>query len=236
MNIALIIAGGSGQRMSQDIPKQFINVNDKPVVIYTLEAFQKHPNIDAIGIVCIKGWEAILQAYANQFNITKLRWIIDGGENGQASIRKGVEALERDCNEDDIILIHDAIRPMISSEIISDNIRTCLEYGSAVTVVPCAEAMMITQDRQTSKALMDRNQLMRTQTPQAFLLSKLVWAHEEALKRGITNSVASCTLMVELGEEIHFSTGSEKNVKLTTTDDIEIFKALLVSKKDEWLK
>jgi len=103
-------------------------------------------------------------------------------------------------------------------------------------VVPCAEAMMITQDRQTSKALMDRNQLMRTQTPQAFLLSKLVWAHEEALKRGITNSVASCTLMVELGEEIHFSTGSEKNVKLTTTDDIEIFKALLVSKKDEWLK
>lgn len=236
MNIALLIAGGSGQRMNQDIPKQFINVNDKPVIIYTLEAFQKHPNIDAIGVVCIKGWEAILEAYAKQFNITKLKWVVAGGDNGQASIRHGVNALAADCEPEDIVLIHDAIRPMISSEIISDNIRTCSEFGSAITVVPCAEAMLITSDRQTSSCLMDRDQLVRTQTPQAFPLSKLVWAHKEALNRGITNSVATCTLMVELGESIHFSAGSEKNVKLTSTDDIEIFKALLISKKDEWLK
>lgn len=236
MNIAMLIAGGSGQRMNQDIPKQFLNVYDKPVIIYTLETFQKHPNIDAILVVCIKGWEAILEAYAKQFGITKLTWIVEGGSNGQESIYNGLSELKKHCNEADIVLIHDAIRPMISAEIISNCISTCGLKGSAITVIPCAEAMLITEDKAKSCELMDRNRLMRTQTPQAFHLGKLLWAHEEAKKRGITNSVATCTLMVELGEEIYFTAGSEKNVKLTTTEDIEIFKALLGLKKDEWLK
>lgn len=238
MNIAMLIAGGSGARMGQDIPKQFLNVYDRPVIIYTLEAFQNHPNIDAIMVVCVKGWETILSAYAKQFNITKLKWIAEGGENGQSSIRNGVEMLSSDSetSDEDIILIHDAIRPMVSADIISDCIKTCTEKGSAITVIPCAEAMLITDNREDSSALMDRNSLVRTQTPQAFPLSKLVWAHKTALDRGITNSVATCTLMVELGEKIYFSAGSEKNVKLTTTEDIEIFKALLKTSKDEWLK
>ncbi|MBQ0042957.1 MAG: 2-C-methyl-D-erythritol 4-phosphate cytidylyltransferase [Lachnospiraceae bacterium] len=238
MNIAMLIAGGSGARMGQDIPKQFLNVYDRPVIIYTLEAFQNHPNIDAIMVVCVKGWETILSAYAKQFNITKLKWIAEGGENGQSSIRNGVEMLSSDSetSDEDIILIHDAIRPMVSADIISDCIKTCTEKESAITVIPCAEAMLITDNREDSSALMDRNSLVRTQTPQAFPLSKLVWAHKTALERGITNSVATCTLMVELGEKIYFSAGSEKNVKLTTTEDIEIFKALLKTSKDEWLK
>lgn len=236
MNIAMLIAGGSGERMNQDVPKQFINVHDRPVIVYTLEAFQRHPGIDAILVVCIKGWETILEAYARQFNIDKLRWIVEGGHNGQASIRNGIEKLAETCQAEDIILIHDAIRPMVSAEIISDCIKTCQMRGSAVTVIPCAEAMLITTDRERAAKVMDRNQLVRTQTPQAFKLQKLKWAHEEAAKREIINSVATCTLMVELGEEIYFSAGSEKNVKLTTTEDIEIFKALLMTKKDEWLK
>lgn len=236
MNVAMLIAGGSGQRMNQDIPKQFLNVFDKPVIIYTLEVFQKHPNIDAIMVVCIKGWETILQAYAKQFNIDKLRWIVEGGENGQQSIYRGIKELEGNLAADDIVLIHDAIRPMVSSEIISDCISTCSLKGSAITVIPCVEAMLTTDNAVNSKELMDRNHLVRTQTPQAFPLKKLLWAHKEAAKRGIGNSVATCTLMVELGEEVFFSAGSEKNVKLTTVDDVEIFKALLASKKDEWLK
>ncbi len=236
MNIAMIIAGGSGQRMNQDIPKQFLNVNDKPVIVYTLEAFQRHPNIDAIAVICLEGWQEILKAYAKQFNITKLNWITEGGENGQASIYNGLKLLKENCNLQDMVLIHDAIRPMVSQEIISDCISKCNRYGSAITVIPCVEAVLYSENHVNAEESIDRSTLMRTQTPQAFYLSKLLWAHEEAGKRGITNSVATCTLMIELGESISFSTGSEKNIKLTTTDDIEIFKALLQSKKDDWLK
>ena len=236
MNIALIIAGGVGQRTNQDIPKQFINVNDKPVIIYTLEAFQNHKEIDAIEVVCLDGWHDILSAYAKQFNITKLNKIISGGENGQASIRNGVYSISESFSSDDIILVHDAIRPMISEEIISDCIKVCKEYGSAITSIPCAEAMLYTTDKMQSDKIISRDELIRTQTPQAFSVGKLKAAHEEALRRGITNSVASCTLMIELGEKVYFSKGSEKNIKLTTADDFEIFRALLTAKNAEWFK
>lgn len=236
MNIALIIAGGVGQRTNQDIPKQFINVNDKPVIIYTLEAFQNHKEIDAIEVVCLDGWHDILSAYAKQFNITKLHKIISGGENGQASIRNGVYSISESFSSDDIILVHDAIRPMISEEIISDCIKVCKEYGSAITSIPCAEAMLYTTDKMQSDKIISRDELIRTQTPQAFSVGKLKAAHEEALRRGITNSVASCTLMIELGEKVYFSKGSEKNIKLTTADDFEIFRALLTAKNADWFK
>lgn len=236
MNIALIIAGGVGQRTNQDIPKQFINVNDKPVIVYTLEAFQNHKDIDAIEVVCLDGWHDILSAYAKQFNITKLHKIVSGGENGQASIRNGVYSISESFSEDDIILVHDAIRPMISEEIITDCINTCKEYGSAITSIPCAEAMLYTTDKVQSDKIISRDELLRTQTPQAFSVGRLKAAHEEALKRGITNSVASCTLMIELGEKVYFSKGSEKNIKLTTADDFEIFRALLTAKNADWFK
>ena len=227
MNIGLIIAGGTGQRMHQEIPKQFINVYGKPVIIYTLEAFQRHPDIDAILVVCIDGWHEILRAYAEQFGITKLKWVVSGGKNGQDSIRNGIEQLARDCSEDDIVLIHDAIRPMLSTEIISDSIAKCKLFGSAITAIPCNEAMLYSEDETASSKSIDRSTLKRTQTPQTFQLKKLVWAHKTALERGITNSIATCTLMVELGEKVYFSAGSEKNIKITTPDDIDIFKALL---------
>lgn len=236
MNVALLIAGGSGQRMNQDIPKQFIHVNDKPVIVYTMEAFQKHPNIKKICVVCIEGWEEVLKAYAKQFGITKLEWVVKGGKNGQESIKNGVDVLQKHIKEDDLVLVHDAIRPMISQEIISESISKCSLYGSAVTVIPCVEAIVLSEDARESNGIIDRNRLQRTQTPQTFPLKKLVWAHREAASRGITNSVATVTLMIELGEKVYFSAGSEKNIKLTTTDDLEIFKALLLSKKDEWLK
>lgn len=236
MNIALIIAGGSGARMQQDIPKQFLNVFDKPVIIYTLEAFQRHPNIDAIAVVCIRGWETVLSAYARQFNINKLKHVAPGGDCGQASIRNGVMMLREHYSDEDIVLIHDAIRPMVSGEIISDCIATTQRYGSAITAIPCAEAMLTTQDKTVSTGSYPRDKLLRTQTPQGFRLGDICRAHERALREGITNSVASCTLMIELGGQVYFSAGSEKNVKLTTPEDIEVFKALLSAKRDEWMK
>ena len=132
-NIALIIAGGVGARMGQDIPKQFINVNDRPVIIYTLEAFQKHPEIDAIEVVCLDGWHDVLKAYAKQFGIAKLENIVSGGLNGQDSIRNGLlDIYKRYNSDDDVVLIHDAIRPMLLPEIITDNIKICREYGNAI--------------------------------------------------------------------------------------------------------
>lgn len=236
MNIALIIAGGSGQRMNQDIPKQFLNVNDKPVIIYTLEAFQRHPNIDKIEVVCLDGWQEILRAYCKQFGISKLANVVEGGENGQSSIRNGLWDLKEMYDENDLVLIHDAIRPMVSEEIISDAIRVCKKYGNSISVIPCAEAMLKTEDGASSIEQIPRDNLKRTQTPQTFVLKDIVAAHEEALEKGITNSVASCTLYIELGKKLYFSAGSEKNIKLTTPDDIDIFKSLLVTRKSEWMK
>lgn len=227
MNIALIIAGGKGVRMNQEIPKQFLNVNDKPVIAYTMEAFEKHADIDAIAVVCIEGWESILSAYARQYHITKLKHIIPGGDNGQSSIRNGVMELEKIYSRDDIVLVHDAIRPMLSQDIISDCIATCRQHGSAIAVIPCQEAMLETTDQLSTNSSYPRQNLKRTQTPQAFPIGTICDAHREALEKGITNSVASCTLMVELGKTIYFSAGSEKNIKLTTMDDLDIFKALL---------
>lgn len=227
MNIALIIAGGRGMRMGQEIPKQFLTVHDKPVIAYTLEAFEKHPDVDVIAVVCVEGWDSILSAYARQYHITKLKHIFPGGENGQGSIRNGVFGLEKLYGPDDIVLIHDAIRPMVSQDIISGCIATAREHGSAIVTIPCQEAMLETDDGRTTHAAYPRENLKRTQTPQGFPLSRICAAHRRALEAGITNSVASCTLMVELGETIWFCAGSEKNIKLTTPDDLEIFKALL---------
>ena len=133
MNVAVIIAGGSGSRMHQDIPKQFINVYDKPVIIYTLEGFQRHPEIDAIEVVCLDGWHDILKAYAKQFNIDKLKWVVSGGNTGQESIRNGVFHLEGICSEDDIVVIHDGIRPLVDDTVLTDVIIKCRQYGNGVT-------------------------------------------------------------------------------------------------------
>lgn len=227
MNIALIIAGGRGMRMGQEIPKQFLTVNDKPVIAYTLEAFQKHPDIDVIAVVCVEGWDSILSAYARQYKITKLKHIIPGGDNGQSSIRNGVFELEKHYAPTDLVLIHDAIRPMVSQSIISGCIATAREHGSAIVTIPCQEAMLETDDQISTCSSYPREKLKRTQTPQGFPIGVIANAHRRALEKGITNSVASCTMMVELGETIYFCAGSEKNIKLTTPDDMEIFKALL---------
>lgn len=235
-NIVLIIAGGVGARMGQDIPKQFINVYDKPVIVYTLEAFQKHPSIDAIEVVCLDGWHDVLWAYAKQFGIAKLENIVSGGKNGQDSIRNGLyDIASRHNGSDDIVLVHDAIRPMVSNDIISDNIRVCRQYGNAITVVPCTVAMLKTFDSLSTEEQVPRDNLKITQTPQAFFLQDIIAAHKEALEKGITNSVASCTMYIELGRKLYMSAGSEKNLKLTTAEDIEIFKALLNAKKDVWM-
>ncbi len=235
---AIIIAGGSGARMGQDIPKQFINVYDKPILLYTLEGFQKHPMIDAIEVVCIDGWHDILRAYSKQFNITKLKWVISGGATGQESIRNGVFNLEGKVSDDDIVIIHDGIRPLVDETVLTDVIIKAQQYGNAVTSLPYNEQIFVADDEISTTQYIPRETLRRVSTPQAYRFGLLDSKYHEAYEKeiGIYGSSYTNTMMVELGVRLYFAAGSDKNIKLTTKDDLEMFKAYLKSDKDNWLK
>ncbi|HHV10470.1 MAG TPA: 2-C-methyl-D-erythritol 4-phosphate cytidylyltransferase [Clostridiales bacterium] len=236
MNIAVILAGGCGKRTGQDIPKQFLNVEDKPIIIYTLEAFDKHPNIDGIIVSCVDGWDEILWAYAREFNIKKLKWVVIGGNNVQESIEKALDGLSGRCHGDDILLIHDAIRPMVSQDTISDCIVKCKEYGSGLAAVRCQETIVRTEDAIKGNHSIDRSEVMRVQTPQAYRYGRVRWALEEAKRRNIVDEVYINTLMIHVGEMVYFAMGSNKNIKITTAEDIEIFTALYNTKQESWVK
>lgn len=233
MNVALIIAGGVGSRMHQEIPKQFINVYDKPVIVYTMEAFQRHPMVDAIEVVCLDGWHDILRAYARQYGITKLKWVVSGGKSGQESIRNGVYHLEDKCNSEDIVIVHDGIRPLVDDTVLSDVIIKCQKYGNAVTAMPYNEQIFIADDEVSTVKYIPRETLRRVSTPQAYQFGLLDEKYHEAFEKevGIYGSSYTNTMMVELGVRLYFAAGSDKNIKLTTTDDLELFKAYL--KMDE---
>ena len=213
MNIALLTAGGTGNRMGQSIPKQFMPIDNKPVIIYTLESFQCHPEINAIAVVCLEGWEIVLQSYANQYNISKLKWIFKGGESNQESIYNGLIGLkDSGCSDDDIVLIQ--------------------------TGLICKEAIMEQVDDTVREISIPRERLVQTQTPHTYHLGTLIKGHHEAKEKGLFNTVASCTLFSALGiKEQHLVKGSEQNgLKLTNPGDIELFKALLHSSKECWIK
>lgn len=236
MNIAIIIAGGSGRRMGEDIPKQFINIFDKPVLVYTLEGFQQHPQIDAIEVVCIEGWIDVVWSYARQFNIDKLKWVIPGGKTGQESIRNGVFYLEDKASLTDNIVIHDGIRPLVESSVLTDVIDKCSQFGNAVTSMPYNEQIFLVDenDDSTTTKYIPREKLRRVSTPQAYKYGLLKEKYHEAFEKkiGIYGSSYTNTMMVELGVRLHFAIGSDRNIKLTTKDDLELFKAYLKLKID----
>lgn len=233
-NIALIIAGGVGSRMGYEIPKQFIKVYDKPVLLYTLESFQKHEMVDSIVCVCIQGWEEELMRYVEFYHISKLVKIVPGGASGQESIRNGVFAINEFARPDDNIIIHDGIRPMVDDYVLTDVLNVCSSKGNAVPSLPCNEQIFLidSQEPTSTTKYIPRETLRRVSTPQAYKLHKLVWAYTKAFeeKIGIYGSSYTNTMMVELGERLNFAAGSDKNIKLTTQDDLELFKGYLNAK------
>ncbi len=240
MNIALLTAAGSGTRMGQDIPKQFMTIDDCPVIIYTMLPFQKHPEIDAIAVVCLEGWEKSLRAYASQFGITKLKYVFPGGHSNQDSIHNGLVGLkEADCSDDDIILIQDGVRPLVSEDIITNNIKVCKDNGYAITGLKCKEVIMeFKPDSNTLDYLpIPRERLVRTQTPHTYKLGIILNIHKKALEQKL-DMAASCELTAKIGiNDQHFVLGNEKNgLKLTNVEDIELFKALKHVSKYPWLK
>ncbi len=229
MNIALLTAAGKSTRMHMNTPKQFICVKGKPVIAYTMEAFQNHASIDAIIVVTLPQWESDITELADRYGITKLKWIAYGGETGQESIYNGLKKLSQYCSSTDAIMVHDGNRPLISEEIISNSLAVFQEKGGAVAAIPCIEAIFQSKDGVSSRKDIPREQLYRTQTPHTFTLEKMLWAHGQAAQREIVNTTATCVLMRMLGETIYFSMGSEKNLKITTQDDLDVFEALLES-------
>lgn len=229
MNVAIIIAGGVGSRRGQEIPKQFINVGEKPVIVYTLEAFQEHPLVDAIEVVCLAGWEQVLRAYARQYKIDKLKWVVKGGASGQESIRNGVYNFEGVLAEDDICIVHDGVRPMLDPEVITDVVRVAKERGNAVTSMPYNEQIFLVdkKDSATTTQYIPRETLRRVSTPQAYRFGLLDSKYHEAFEKGvgIDGSNYTNTMMVQLGVRLNFAVGSDRNIKLTTPENLEFFRA-----------
>ena len=189
-------------------------------------------------MVCIEGWEEALRAYAKQFNITKLKWIVGGGATGQESIRNGVYNLEGKVDDEEIIIVHDGVRPLVDDEILTSLLATCREHGNAVSAMPYNEQIFIKDDEESTIKYIPRETLMRVVTPQAYKFRELLSAYREAYEKeiGIYGSSYTNTMMVELGHRLYFSAGSDKNIKLTTKDNLDMFKSFLNNEEKTWLK
>lgn len=233
MNIALLLAAGADPTFRMDIPKQFVNVYNRPVIVYTMETFQRHPEIDAIMVACLRGWENMVEAYAKQFHISKLRWVIQGGSTGQETSKLAVDKLIESCEDDDTIVIHDAIRPMVSDDIISDSIQTCKNKGMGIAAVTSMDNVMMTDDGITGKLTISRYAFRRIQTPQTYRLGELKKAHVEALEKGIKGEIDTNNMISRLGRDVNFSKGSDLNLKINTVEDVAMFKALYTMKNGD---
>jgi 2-C-methyl-D-erythritol 4-phosphate cytidylyltransferase len=222
MVTVLILAGGVDPQFKMNVPKQFVNIFNKPVFIYAAEAYQKHPMVDRIMIASLPGWEEMVRAYAKQFNITKLTDIVTGGAYCQDTSYNAVKALDGICVDDDILLLADAIRPMVEADLITGAIRECMAHGNGVA---CVETMDMIMDKKGSNVI-NRYDIVRIQTPQAYKYGFLKKCHEDAEKKGITSQYDISTMVAKLGNQIFFSKGSDMNMKINTVEDVEMFKAL----------
>lgn len=235
MNIALIKAGGVGARMNAGIPKQFIQVNGIPIIIYTLEAFEKHPLIDEIVIVCVEEWIDRLWEYIREYDIKKVGAVVSGGETSLKSIKNGVEALAKNHDDTDMILIHDANRPLVSEDIITDVIEKSNKYGNAVAAIQCTDEVMVSDNTIDSDRYLDRKSLFRIQTPDAYSLKYIHQLMDSASEAELTNIGSTNTLVISRSGVMHFAKGSELNIRLTRIEDINLFKGILNIKSEEIL-
>ena len=237
MNIAVIFAGGVGQRMhTYDKPKQFLEMNGKPIIIHTIEHFDEHPEIDGIVVVCIDSWIPYLQAKLNKFNIQKVLKITSGGNTSQKSIRKGLYTVRECVNIDPrnvIVLIHDGVRPLIDEKLISDNISAVKKYGNAITVVPAIETVIETNDKGEIEKVADRSHCRMARAPQSFYLSEIIAAHERAVADGEEEMIDSAMLMQHYGTVLHTVNGPMENIKITNPMDYYIFRAIVMARENE---
>lgn len=219
MNVVLLLAGGTGSRMGSEIPKQFIEVGGEPLIVHTMRVLEQHPEVDCIVAVCIDGWKEQLRAWSDEAGFRKLQAVMPGGGTRYESTRRGMESLS--AADDDVIVVHDAVRPLVTEESLSDVIHVCRENGNSMAVLDCVDTMYVRGDGETSQTL-DRSGMVRGQTPEAVTGKRMREMYLAADKNGIKDDSVSA-LQVKLGWSVHFAKGSERNIKITRPEDMEFF-------------
>jgi 2-C-methyl-D-erythritol 4-phosphate cytidylyltransferase len=234
MNVAVIFAGGVGTRMnSQDKPKQFLELHGKPIIIYTIELFDKHPEIDGIIISCVREWIDYLKDLLIRFHIKKVKEIVLGGTTGQFSIFNGLAAAEKHFPKDSVVLIHDGVRPLINAKTITDNIAQVKKCGNAITTAPTVETFVVVDDKLTVVEIPKRSSSKLAKAPQSFVLSEILTVHRQAQKDNIFDSIDSCTLMSLYNKTLTLVEGPQENIKITTPMDYWIFRAIFEARENK---
>lgn len=234
-NIAIIFAGGSGVRMGAGVPKQFLEINGRPILIHTLQLFQEHEEIDCIYLAVNEEYICYAQQLLKEYRIDKVAAVVPGGETAQDSIYHALKRAAREHSSDSIVLIHDGVRPFVEYEVISDNIASVKKYGSAITSTLCYETILISKDGERVETLPLRKDSYSAQAPQSFYLKDILEAHERirATEQGYENMVDACTIYRALGRQPHIVLGNRGNIKVTTPEDVYMFRALLQYKENE---
>jgi 2-C-methyl-D-erythritol 4-phosphate cytidylyltransferase len=234
--VAIVLAGGKGTRMGGDKPKQFLSVYRKPIIIYTLENFQKHKKIDDILVVCLESWIADLKKMVEKYHLSKVKWLIPGGLTGHDSARNAIFFLKDKLRPDDMVIIHDAARPLLPSPIIDDLLAKGTQFGNACASLPCYETLATTSNQQFGNGQVDRSTIRRIQTPQAYRYGFILPYYERAERENKHDFVYANTLVLSYGGTIYFSEGFDNNLKITTKEDLPLFKALLKIPAKDLLK
>ena len=234
MNIAVIFAGGVGARMnSKDRPKQFLELYNKPIIIHTLDVFERSEDIDAIVISCIESWIPYLEELLYRFRTEKVRKIVPGGATGQLSIYNGLQAAKEVAGDEEaIVLIHDGVRPLIDGKTIADNIASVKAHGSAVTTAVVKETILVVGEDQCIDYVTDRAKSRVAKAPQSFYLKDILALHQRAMSEGITDFIDSCTMMQHYGKPLFLVDGPYENIKITTPDDFYTMRAMLEAKEN----
>ena len=240
MNVAVILAGGVGNRLGADIPKQFIEVCGKPVLAYTIETFEKHPEIDTILVVCIKSYMDYMWEMKDKYNLSKVKWVAEGGDTFQASVLNGVKFLEDKIDREDIILVHFGVSPFVSDEIISDCIRVCGEKGNAISTTDYyvlsgkkVTTASVEDPSNYSDEYIDRETIAMMNSPHGFKYCFISDFYKEAIETGMIDKVEphTTTLMYAMGKRIYFSLGSQNNIKITKKEDLDLFEGYVLLKQ-----
>lgn len=236
MNIGIILAGGIGSRMGiVDKPKQFIDIYGKPIIVHTLETFDNHPEINHIAVVCLEEWIDDLKILLRKYEINKVKWLIDGGATRQESVYNALTAISKDANDDDILVIHDSVRPLVSHKTISNNISSAKKFSATDTVIPSADTIIKSLDELQISEVPDRSELYIGQTPQSFKLGLIKRAHEVAIERNKLNATDDCQLVLDLGHGVNLVIGEKLNFKITSFDDLLLLKAIIKLSKTEMI-
>lgn len=230
----IILAGGIGSRLGAPLPKQFLSLNDKPVIVHTILNFQKNARIDDILLVCLKDWIPQLKLIVEEYNLYKVKWIIEGGETCHDSTRNGIFFLKDKLNlKEDYVVIHDAARPLLPQKAIDDMLDLAIERGNASLAIPCYETVIFTEDQKSGIEQLDRNRLMRIQTPQAYKYDFILDLYECAERDGIHDFVYADLVAIYYKKKVYFSKGFTNNIKITRKEDIPLCKALMTFSDDE---